>query len=415
MPKAVNGLFTEPKISTKGKEWFVWFRYYDSHTNKMKLVIKKGGANTAGLPNRERTAQLNALKKAILFKLQNQGWNPLTNTYPLKTIEQIELERLQSMGFCEALDFAHSKCVVATKTKLDYGTTIRFMKLGAEQLGIHHTQISLIKKHHIKLLLEHVKNDRKWSNHAYNKNLGYLGAMLERLIDWEIIEINPVHKIKTLPVAETQMYQPLTDDEKNKIREYLYVNHYRFFVYLMVIYHTGIRPKEVLALKVKDINRDNSEITIVPNLTAENSKTKNIRKVPINQHLQLLIREFRLQDYSKDFYIFGSPFEAGKGNRGSSKTGSGVFHVDYFKPSLISIKRDTVTKLWKKIVKDKLQINKYQYAMKHTGADDKILAGIDLDALRELYGHSSKFMTEKYARKVKEVYREQIMVNSPAF
>lgn len=45
----------------------------------------------------------------------------------------------------------------------------------------------------------------------------------------------------------------------------------------------------------------------------------------------------------------------------------------------------------------------------------KILAGMDLDALRELYGHTSKLMTVKYATIVKEVYRKQIMENSPDF
>lgn len=88
---------------------------------------------------------------------------------------------------------------------------------------------------------------------------------------------------------------------------------------------------------------------------------------------------------------------------------------DYFQPSPNHIKRDTVTKLWKKIIINKLGIDKHKYALKHTGANDKILAGIDLDALRELYGHSSKLMTEKYARRVKEVYRAQIIEKSPSF
>jgi disulfide oxidoreductase YuzD len=55
------------------------------------------------------------------------------------------------------------------------------------------------------------------------------------------------------------------------------------------------------------------------------------------------------------------------------------------------------------------------YAMKHYGADKKILSGMNLDSLRELYGHSSKLMTEKYAKILKEVYRKDIMDNSPDF
>ena len=88
---------------------------------------------------------------------------------------------------------------------------------------------------------------------------------------------------------------------------------------------------------------------------------------------------------------------------------------DYFKPSFTQVKRDTATKLWNKIVIKGMKIEKYMYAMKHTGADDKILAGISLDALRDMYGHTSKLMTEKYARKVKDIYREQIVMNSPSF
>jgi hypothetical protein len=38
-----------------------------------------------------------------------------------------------------------------------------------------------------------------------------------------------------------------------------------------------------------------------------------------------------------------------------------------------------------------------------------------MDSLRELYGHSSKLMTEKYAKIIKEVYRKDIMDNSLIF
>jgi len=415
MAKSTVKNFTLPKVKASGKQWYVWFRYLDFRTGKMKLIIKKGGANYLDLPAKERLAQLNALKKAIQFKLEVQGWNPITNTYPNKSNKEIQLEKLQNLGFNEALDFAHSKCIVASKTKLDYGTTVKFFKIAAEQLGLYSTPIIDIKRQHIRMLLEHVKTERKWSNHAYNKNLGYLGAVIDRLLEWEIIESNPAHNIKTLPVAETQKFEPLTKEEKVKLQEYLYVHNYRFFVFLMCIYHTGIRPKEVLSLRIKDINKDLSEITILPDLVSENSKTKKIRKVPVNLHLQPFIRELKLNDYPDDYFIFGSPFLPGLGNKGSTTNGRGATHPDYFKPSLTQIKRDTVTKLWKKIVKDHLKIDKYQYALKHTGSDDKILAGISLDALRDMYGHSSKYMTEKYARKIKEVYRDQIIEKSPSF
>jgi integrase len=137
--------------------------------------------------------------------------------------------------------------------------------------------------------------------------------------------------------------------------------------------------------------------------------------VPLNNHIVALLSAHIEGHANIRDYVFGSPNGSG-GNRGSQKGNiSGAMRSDYFLPSEFHMKRDTATKLWKKLIIDGLGIKKYQYAMKHTGGDDKILAGISLDALKTMYGHTSKFMTEKYARKIKDVYREQIILNSPDF
>jgi site-specific recombinase XerD len=53
--------------------------------------------------------------------------------------------------------------------------------------------------------------------------------------------------------------------------------------------------------------------------------------------------------------------------------------------------------------------------LKHTGATDKILAGIELDALQSMYGHSSKFMTMKYVNGIKDIHNDKIRKLSPNF
>jgi hypothetical protein len=128
--------------------------------------------------------------------------------------------------------------------------------------------------------------------------------------------------------------------------------------------------------------------------------------VPISKALMPFLRELHLQDYADECYVFGSPYKKG------SKVDS--THQEYFKPSM-KVKLDTVTKFWKRIVKIKLGIVKYLHAAKHTGADAKILAGMDLDTLRELYGYSSKLMTEKYPREVKKIRFNEIIEKSPGF
>lgn len=72
------------------------------------------------------------------------------------------------------------------------------------------------------------------------------------------------------------------------------------------------------------------------------------------------------------------------------------------------------TNWWRKLVIEGLGIDCKMYSLKHKGADDKIKAGIDLDALRHLYGHGSKQMTEYYARGLREAYKQQIIRLAPS-
>ncbi|WP_166921973.1 site-specific integrase [Flavobacterium poyangense] len=77
-----------------------------------------------------------------------------------------------------------------------------------------------------------------------------------------------------------------------------------------------------------------------------------------------------------------------------------------FIPGQKKLNRDCASKLWRKLVIDGLKINVNMYSLKHLGANKKILAGVELDALRELYGHTSKMMTLRYAKVVREVNRQ---------
>ena len=55
------------------------------------------------------------------------------------------------------------------------------------------------------------------------------------------------------------------------------------------------------------------------------------------------------------------------------------------------------------------------YSWKKLGANHKIIAGMSLEAIQELYGHQSKLTTKIYATEVLEVYRKEILDKSPEF
>lgn len=386
------------------RPWFVWFDITNQVTGETVRKQFRGDIN-GFKTKKERIAEGNALADYWQKELED-GWSPFKNEVPV----------LKNMTLEAAIDFAFSKCKLAKKSMSCYKTTVERFKKAGKALRIIGLPLKMIERKHIKLILDKMLIDNKLSNSAYNKYLGYIKAVLSKLVEYEVIENNPCTSIKTLKVAETFKYVPYTEEEKKKIRDHLFINYYRYFILLMVIYHTGIRPKEVLALKIKDIDFKKKKITIIPDIEAENSKTLKVRKIPVNKHLMLFFREMELENYPPSYYVFGSPYKSGQGNRGSKPKGlSGVEHYDYFKPSEVKIKRDTITRLWNKAVRKELKIDKYQYAMKHTGANEKIMAGLDVDALVELYGHSSKLMTRKYITDIQEINAKKIIELSPDF
>jgi integrase len=418
--------YTIPKIcNTDSRDWYIWFRYY--HAGKWTKRPYREDINRIKDPKlKEDAAEALRQAKEDWLKL---GWNPIVDP-EFKARNIVKVSDLKSMLFCEAMDFALGKKKLAKKTKQDYGNQLVYVKAMAEKLGYSALPVSQFKRVHFMHLLHELSEERKFSNHNYNKYRDTVRAMFTVLLKWEAVEYNPASMVDDLKTAESNLYASLTQEEKNKISKLLCTQYYNFYRFILVIYHTGIRPKEILALRIRDIDLKKQLITIVPDIEEENSKTTNLRYVPIPDELLPYLEELELHKYPKDYYVFGSPFESGKGNRGAgsrawstvgmsgrfTKTGiSGAKRPDYLMPSPNHVKRDSVTKLWKELVIDDAGIDKKMYALKHTGGDDKILAGIDLDALREMYGHTSKYMTENYAKIIKEVNATQIRKKAPAF
>lgn len=382
--------FSVPKIvkyEDLSKPWYVHFRF----NGKQKRI--KAGINRFNT-YQERLVEAKALCKVVHDELK-RGWDPFINK---------DISQKDEYPIIEALDFAldKKKSVLAKKSYLDYRNCLKYIKNSIILLNIDHLYISEINRYHVKQILEAAQEHYKWSNKSYNKYLGYFKSIVSELVEWEILSLNPAHGIKTRKVEETQGHIPPTDIEQKRIKEKLIASDLNFYRYIQLLYHTGIRPEEALQIKIEDVFLERNIISIPPRIT----KTLKYRIVPINPHLNKVFSELELDDHPSDFYLFGSFREKGKGNVGKFPD---------FIPGPTKIRRDTATARWKKLIKDELGIQKNMYSEKHKGADDKILAGIDIDALKELYGHRSKLMTEKYAKIVKEVHRKQIIDRSPEF
>ena len=388
--KMMKSIFTKPKVvkyDDLNKPWYVYFRYSG------KLFRFKYGINY--IKNRKkRELEANALCKALHQKLLD-GWNPLIP----------ELQSFDAnMNLIDGLTFAMEKKreTLAPRTNVSYTSAYNFFISSAKKLHMGHIPINDFKRVHVKTVFEQIKKDRNWSNKSYNKNLGYIKAIFSELIQWDKIENNPAHQIKTLKTEETNANQVATDEQIGLIKNHLLEVFPHFYYYIVTIFHTGIRPNEILSLTVGMVNLEKNEIRI----PASQTKTGIDRIVPINPFMESYLSEIITKETPLDYYLFGSKREFS--NRGLKKD------LDFI-PGPNRLTRDCASKLWRKLVKTQLGIDVNMYSLKHLGADKKILAGIELDTLRELYGHTSKLMTMRYAKVVKEVYRKQIIENSPDF
>ena len=382
-----RSIYTRPKVCRSEKGWYVWFRY-DGHLKRYKLGINY----IKNLQEREREA--NALAKSLNRKLK-KGWNPLVPDLP---------ETATEMALPVALDFCldKKKETLSPKSYSGYKGTVKFLKTAIGSIGYDLLSMEEVKRAHIRKLMDIATKQRKWSNKARNKHLNQLKALFSELVHWDIIENNPAHNIKNLPVQETGANIPATMGEHARIKEHLETYHFNFFVFVATIFHTGMRPWEILQIKIGYIDFGTSEI----HLPAPITKTRKERTVPINRFLMELLVSIGADQVPVGYNLFGSFRIPGRGNSGPKSD---------FVPGPTQLKRDTATKRWKKLVKDGMGIDVNLYSYKHFGANQKILAGMELDVLRELYGHTSKMMTARYAKIVKEVYRKEIMERSPDF
>lgn len=384
--------YTVPKLvkyDDLDKTWYVFFRY------NQKLFKKTGDINRIK-NKRMRLIAGEQLAKAIHEKLK-EGWNP-----NVPTLSEIEGSGL---SFYQALEFAldKKKGHVENKTISTYFTTLKQVKISISNLNLAMLPIVDLKRVHVKTIMENAMTCHKWSNKAYNKHLGHVQVLLNELLQWDVIPYNPAVKMKHLRVEESSGNRIPTAVEHKRIKEFLFTYHKNFFLFILFIFDTGIRPVELTKVRLNMFDVS-TRCLILPPTIVKNRRYQRV--VQLSNWLWDIIRPMFDKDYPEDYFLFGSFRPSGEGNKGS--------HVDFI-PGPTQLKRGTATNRWKKLIKDGLGINVDMYWYKRYGANMKILAGISIDALKEQYGHSSKLTTEIYATNVKEVRRLEIAEKSPTF
>jgi len=230
-----------------------------------------------------------------------------------------------------------------------------------------------------------------------NRDIASIKAVFNRAVYFEVLETNPIAKVKkaredTRPRVrylsdeeQSSLLAALDDRECRRVSERSSANNWRkerrykmlsdlkkvsFTDHLkpMVILslHTGMRRGEVFDLDWRDVDFQVRSIAVVGD-TAKSGKTRHI---PMSRTCYDVLRSWQVQCGGST----GRVFQNANGER-----------------------FDNVKKSWGKLLKQAGIENFRWHDMRHHFASRLAMAGVDLNSIRELLGHSDYEMTLRYA------------------
>lgn len=248
---------------------------------------------------------------------------------------------------------------------------------------------------------ERLKNGIKPA--TINRDLTALKAALSKSIEWGILEIHPLAKVKPSPVDKSKRVRYLEPEEEKRLREAMavraekmrqerdsankwrkargyaplpclrskhYVDHLEPMVLLSI--NTGLRRGEVFNLEWSGIDFRGAILT-VEGTTAKSGST---RHVPLNSEAATVLKQWQDQTGRTAGLVF-----PGKKDK---KTGK--------EPPMNNIKRS-----WSALLSEAKISDFRWHDLRHHFASWLVMAGVDLNTVRELLGHSDLKMTLRYA------------------
>tara|TARA_R100001244_G_scaffold71741_1_gene57967 strand:- start:7721 stop:8938 length:1218 start_codon:yes stop_codon:yes gene_type:complete len=241
-----------------------------------------------------------------------------------------------------------------------------------------------------------------------NRDIASIKAVFNRAVDFEIIEQNPIAKVKKAREDTRPRVRYLNDEELKSLFDALdrreerrcderdsanqwrrergyrklldfkkcaFTDHLKPMIVLSL--HTGMRRGEVFDLKWQHVDFTVRSIAVV----GETAKSGKTRHIPMNRTcLDVLVR------WQKQ----------------CAKSSGRVFQ------NADGMRFNNVKRSWTAILKQAGIVNFRWHDMRHHFASRLAMAGVDLNAIRELLGHSDYEMTLRYAHLAPEHKRKAV-------
>lgn len=229
-----------------------------------------------------------------------------------------------------------------------------------------------------------------------NRDLDRIRSVFSRAVEWEFLADHPLKAVKRAKGVDNSRTRYLKPAEERRLREALAareterrasrdrhnawhaergsVGHPQwpkdgFTDHLMplvlVAMNTGLRRGELFGLSWSDVNLPGKLVTV----TAGNAKSRKARHVPLNYEAVDVLKRWRKQG-DGDGLVFPG-------------TGGG--------------RLTNINKSWDGLVTDAKLTDFRFHDLRHDFASKLVMAGVDLNTVRELLGHADIAMTLRYS------------------
>ncbi|MCU0393398.1 MAG: tyrosine-type recombinase/integrase [Thermoflexibacter sp.] len=236
-------------------------------------------------------------------------------------------------------------------------------------------------------LVEQQEDGSKLNHKSINRKLSALKAFYHFLEQRKLIERNPVNKIKRLKISKNLPLFVIEDGMEKLLEEVPFEDGFggvRDKLIIELLYGTGIRLSELINLKISDIDLYKSSIKVL-------GKRNKERIIPIHEVLL---------DFLKKYLQLKGIVE-------------GMTSDDYL---LTTIQGEQAypMMIWRIVKKMLDQVSTIErrspHVLRHTFATHLLDNGADLNAIKDLLGHSTLVSTQVYTHnsveKLKRVFEK---------
>lgn len=384
------------KKASISSEWRIFYRFYDptfKGTSKWgKLIVVKGMNKYKTLLERQSSTRSFLAQETTMLDIQ--GLNPITGEYNAPAGMVTDQEISSDMNFIQALREGMKKMTVSTHTLVDVSCCVDGVEKACKKLwdsvnnrNYSDLPVTLISRRHIKYILEQCgKDNKRWSNHRYNRYKENLSMIFYALKEYEVVEFNPtkdISKKQHVPAIR----EILTADEFKTIESKLKLEFYNFWRYMMIFFKSGSRTTELLSLrKGSDIMLDKQEFAVI------------VKKGKRHKRDIRIIHDMVLPLWQEIWDLAG--------------LGDYLFSRGLV-PGADMIRKDQVCRRWNRHVKadvDKggLGIKKDFYSLKHLNTD-QVAEALDINHAQLGDGHTTPVITlNNYAVGEKQRQRDRL-------